>query len=123
VKGGNPLNLKTMIYTAMYLLLAFTIAHISVVYLGITGMGMAISLIVTGFALVGASAFKSVFSRRWDGKGGQRVTIILRNILGIPLWVGGFVLSWLEPSAFLLDPGITLHWIILDDFRLSSIYL
>ena len=103
--------MKTVIYTAIYLLLAFTIAYISVVYLGMTGMGMAIFLIIIGFALVGASAFTSAYSRRWGEKGGQWATIILRNLLGIPLWVTGFVLAWLEPSPFLANPNRALKLI------------
>jgi len=100
--------MKTMIYTTIYLFLAFTVAYISVVHLGMAGMGMAIVLIIIGFALVGASAFTSAYSRRWGEKGGQWATIILRNLLGIPLWGTGFVLAWLEPSPFLFNPTITL---------------
>ncbi len=103
--------MKTVIYTVIYLLLAFAVAYISVVYLGMAGMGMAIFLIITGFALVGASAFTSAYSRRWGEKGGQWATIILRNLLGIPLWVTGFVLAWLGPSPLLFNLNITLKLI------------
>ncbi len=103
--------MKTVIYTIIYLLLAFTVAYTSVVYLGMAGMGMAIFLIIIGFALVGASAFTSAYSRRWGEKGGQWATIILRNLMGIPLWVTGFVLSWLEPAPILLNPTITIKLI------------
>lgn len=99
------------IYTAIYLLLASAVAYISVVYLGMAGMGRAIFLIIIGFALVGASAFTSAYSRWWGEKGGQWATIILRNLLGIPLWVTGFVFAWLEPSPFLLKPNIMLKLI------------
>lgn len=98
--------MKTIIYTALYLLLAFSVAYTSAVYLGMAGMGAAIFLIITGFALVGASAFTSAYSRRWGEKGGQWATIILRNLIGIPLWVTGFVLAWLEPSPFLFNPNM-----------------
>lgn len=100
--------MTTVIYTAIYLLIASGVAYTSVVYLGMAGMGTALFLIITGFALVGASAFTSAYSRRWGEKGGQAATIILRNLLGIPLWVSGFVLAWLEPSLLLLNPTITL---------------
>ncbi len=103
--------MRTVIYTVIYLLLASAVAYISVVYLGMAGMGTSIILIITGFALVGASAFTSAYSRRWGEKGGQWATIILRNLLGIPLWVTGFVLAWLEPSPFLFNPYITLKLI------------
>ncbi|MBI5205127.1 MAG: isoprenylcysteine carboxylmethyltransferase family protein [Nitrospirae bacterium] len=100
--------MKTIIYTALYLLLASVAAYISVVYLGMKGIGIAISLIITGFALVGASAFTAAYSRWWGEKGGQRATIILRNLLGIPLWITGFVLAWIEPYPLLFNPGMTL---------------
>jgi protein-S-isoprenylcysteine O-methyltransferase Ste14 len=75
------------------------------------GMGKAIFLIIIGFALVGASAFTSTYSKWWGEKGGQWATIILRNLLGIPLWVTGFVFAWLEPSPFLFKPNIMLKFI------------
>jgi len=103
--------MKTVIYTVIYLLLAFTVAYMSVVYFGMAGMGVAIFLITIGFALVGASAFTSAYSRWWGEKGGQWATIILRNLLGIPFWVTGFVLAWLEPSPVLLNHNIKLKFI------------
>lgn len=90
--------------TVLYLLLAFTVAALSVLYLGAIGMGMAMFFIVIGFALVGASAFTAAFSRRWGERGGQMATIVLRNLTGIPLWFTGFVLAWLAPSPFLFAP-------------------
>lgn len=107
--------MKTAIYTVIYLLLASAVAYISVVYLGMAGMGTAIFLMIIGFALVGASAFTSAYSRRWGEKGGQWATIILRNLLGIPLWVAGFVLAWLEPSPLLVNPNMT--------FKLIGLFL
>lgn len=95
-----------IVYTIIYLLLASAAAYISVVYLGMAGMGKAIFLIITGFTLVGASAFTALYSRWWGEKGGRWATIILRNLTGIPLWVAGFVLAWLEPSPFLFNPGV-----------------
>jgi len=103
--------MKTVIYTVIYLLLAFTVAYISIVYLGMAGMGVAIFLIIIGFALVGASAFTSTYSRWWGEKGGQWATIILRNLLGIPLWFTGFILAWNKSSPILFDPNITLKLI------------
>lgn len=92
--------------TVIYLLITFTVAFISVMYLSMAGMKIALYLIITGFALVGASAFTAAFSRWWGEKGGQMATIIFRNLLGIPLWFTGFVLAWLEPSPFLFNPGL-----------------
>jgi protein-S-isoprenylcysteine O-methyltransferase Ste14 len=81
------------------------------VYIGMAGMWLAIFLIITGFALVGASAFTSAYSGRWGEKGGQWATIILRNLIDIPLWVTGFVLAWHEPSLLLLNSTRTLKLI------------
>jgi len=98
--------MKTIIFTITYLLLASAVAYISVVYIGMAGMGKAIALIIIGFALVGASAFTAAYSRWWGEKGGQRATIVLRNLVGIPLWITGFVLAWIEPSPLLFNPDI-----------------
>ena len=107
--------------TIIYLLLAFTVASLSVFYLGMAGMGVAIFFIVAGFALVGASAFTAYYSKLWGERGGQMATIILRNLLGIPLWFTGFVLAWLEPSPFLFDSNITFKLIGLFLIILGSI--
>lgn len=113
--------MKTIIYTVIYLLLSSAVAYVSVVYLGMAGMGKALFLIIIGFALAGASAFTSAYSRQWGEKGGQLATIILRNLLGIPLWVAGFVLAWLEPSPYLLNPDITIKSIGIVLMILGSI--
>ncbi|MEW6584170.1 MAG: isoprenylcysteine carboxylmethyltransferase family protein [Nitrospirota bacterium] len=113
--------MRTIIYTAIYLLLASAVAYIAVLYPGMAGMGKAIYLILFGFALVGASAFTAAYSKWWGEKGGQWATIILRNLLGIPLWFTGFVLAWTEPSPFLFDPDITFKLIGLFLIILGSI--
>jgi protein-S-isoprenylcysteine O-methyltransferase Ste14 len=61
--------------------------------------------LILGFGLAGASAFTASFSRRWGEKGGQMITMILRNVLGIPLWFLGFILGWWEDSTWLSTPG------------------
>src|SRR3990172_11884922 len=114
-------SMKTIIYTALYLLLASAVAYMSVVYLGMAGMGRALLLLTTGFALAGASAFTAAYSGWWGEKGGQMATVILRNLLGIPLLFAGFVLAWLEPSPFLINPHITLKLLGLFLIFLGSI--
>ena len=52
-----------------------------------------------GFVLAGASAFTAAYSRRWGEAGGRIATSILRNLLGIPLWLLGFFLAWIQPAA------------------------
>jgi protein-S-isoprenylcysteine O-methyltransferase Ste14 len=64
--------------------------------------GFLIPLLV-GFALAGASAFTAAYSQRWGERGGQLATSILRNFLGIPLWLFGFILAWLAPAPLLLS--------------------
>ena len=61
--------------------------------------------LLLGFALGGASAFTAAFSRRWGERRGQMATMILRNALGIPLWIFGYILAWRAPAPFLFAPG------------------
>ena len=49
--------------------------------------------LVLGFALDAASAFTTAFSRRWGEQRAQQISFILRNVLGIPLWVVGLGLA------------------------------
>jgi protein-S-isoprenylcysteine O-methyltransferase Ste14 len=60
--------------------------------------------LLLGFTLNAASAFTTAYSRRWGEWGGQRASFILRNILGIPLWVVGLGLAVKTPSATLVAP-------------------
>lgn len=72
--------------------------------------------LLLGFALGGASAFTTAYSRRWGERGGQLVTMILRNVLGIPLWLVGFVLAWLAPASLLFTPSMVTHtlgWLLI----------
>ncbi|OGF55595.1 MAG: hypothetical protein A2Z21_09220 [Candidatus Fraserbacteria bacterium RBG_16_55_9] len=72
--------------------------------------------LLLGFALGGASAFTAAYTRRWGEGGGQMVTMILRNILGIPLWITGFVLAWLAPAPLLFTPSAAtqmLGWLLI----------
>jgi protein-S-isoprenylcysteine O-methyltransferase Ste14 len=63
---------------------------------------------LVGFVLVGASAFTAAYSRRWGERGGQLATSILRNVLGIPLWLVGFILAWRAPAPRLLSMSVAL---------------
>src|SRR5262245_12220798 len=63
-----------------------------------------IMLLLLGFALAAASAFTAAYSRLWGERGGQCATVLLRNVLGIPLWFLGFGLAWIRPASFLLAP-------------------
>jgi len=58
-----------------------------------------------GFVLAGASAFTATYSRWWGESGGRIATSILRNLLGIPLWLLGFFLAWIQPAAPFFSPS------------------
>lgn len=59
-----------------------------------------------GFAFVGASAFTAAYSRLLGEMAGQRVSVVLRNFMGIPLFLTGFIMAWVLPSRFLFAPTI-----------------
>ncbi len=71
--------------------------------------------LIFGFVFAGASAFTATYSRRFGARGGTIVTAILRNLLGIPLLIIGYVWAWLIPSQWVFAPsGFTtsLGWIL-----------
>lgn len=71
--------------------------------------------LIFGFVFAGASAFTTVYSRRFGERGGTIITAILRNLLGIPLWIIGYVWAWLIPSQWAFTSNtilITLGWIL-----------
>jgi protein-S-isoprenylcysteine O-methyltransferase Ste14 len=72
--------------------------------------------LVLGFVLDAASAFTTAFSRRWGELRGQQVTFVLRNVLGIPLWVVGLGLAVRNqsPVLFHLTPvAEVVGWLLL----------
>jgi len=72
--------------------------------------------LLLGFNLVGASAFTATYSRWWGERAGEITTSVLRNFTGIPLWLFGFIVGWLQPAPFLLTPGSvikTLGWLLI----------
>ena len=72
--------------------------------------------LLLGFAFAGASAFTAAYSRWWGERRGALATSILRNFLGIPLWMIGFMLAWLQPARFLFLPGTAvkvLGWLLI----------
>jgi protein-S-isoprenylcysteine O-methyltransferase Ste14 len=54
--------------------------------------------LLIGFAFNWASAFTHFFSKRWGDRGGRLASLILRNVLGIPVWVIGLILAAREPA-------------------------
>ena len=57
--------------------------------------------LVLGFAANVASAFTTEWSRRWGERRGRQVTAVLRNVLGIPVWVIGLGIAIHTPSPTL----------------------
>jgi len=73
-------------------------------------------LLVVGFAIDVASAFTTAFSRRWGERRGRQVTFVLRNVLGIPMWVVGFILAARAHSPALYTPTFVTQivaWLLL----------
>ena len=50
--------------------------------------------LLLGFALNSASAFTAAYSRRWGEWRGQLASVLLRDVLGIPMWVVGLALQF-----------------------------
>jgi protein-S-isoprenylcysteine O-methyltransferase Ste14 len=72
--------------------------------------------LLLGFVLTGASAFTAAYSRRWGERGGRMATSVLRNFIGIPLWLFGFVWAWRVEAPLLFTPGAgtaALGWLLI----------
>ena len=61
--------------------------------------------LLLGFVLVGASAFTAAYSRWWGERGGEAASWILRNLLGIPIWLFGAILAFLSPAPYWIVSG------------------
>lgn len=60
--------------------------------------------LTAGLAFVGASAFTAGYSRWLGERGGQLITAVLRNILGIPLGLMGGFWAWAIPAPWAFPP-------------------
>jgi protein-S-isoprenylcysteine O-methyltransferase Ste14 len=72
--------------------------------------------LLLGFVFNSASAFTTFFSHRFGERGGRVVCIILRDVLGIPLWAIGYVMAARAPSTSVFNPGVlssTISWIFI----------
>lgn len=72
--------------------------------------------LVLGFVSHCFSSFTSYYSDRWGKKIGTFLTIILRDVTGIPLWAIGFLLSIQESGDLLFITGKTIRlagWIVI----------
>ena len=69
-----------------------------------------------GFVCNLGSAFTAVFSQRWGERRGSMISVLLRNILGIPVWAIGFFLAVLTSSPKLFTPTLVttlLGWLLI----------
>jgi protein-S-isoprenylcysteine O-methyltransferase Ste14 len=59
-----------------------------------------------GFACNLASAFTMALARRWGPRRGMLACVVLRDVLGIPVWALGFGLAVQVPAPRLLAPAL-----------------
>ncbi len=72
--------------------------------------------LILGFASNLASAFTTTYSVKWGKANGTLISILLRDIFGIPLWAVGFIMAINESSRMLYDVSLmlkTISWSII----------
>jgi protein-S-isoprenylcysteine O-methyltransferase Ste14 len=72
--------------------------------------------LVFGFTSNVASTFTTLFSEKWGKVSGSLVTIILRDIIGIPVWAVGYLLAIRESQGLLYENLLfarIIGWIVL----------
>jgi protein-S-isoprenylcysteine O-methyltransferase Ste14 len=62
--------------------------------------------LLSGFACNSASTFTTFFSGKLGVRKGRLVCILLRDVLGIPVWVIGYALAVLAGSADIFTPSL-----------------
>lgn len=62
-----------------------------------------VMLLILGFTSNAASAFTTLYSEKWGKARGTLLTVVLRDITGIPVWAAGFVLAIRESGGFLYE--------------------
>lgn len=73
--------------------------------------------LVFGFTSNVASTFTTLFSEKWGKVSGSLVTIILRDIIGIPVWAIGFVMAIRESQGLFYENLLVARiagWIVLS---------
>ena len=72
--------------------------------------------LLTGFALNSTSAFTTFFSTRLGERGSRLACILLRDVLGIPVWTIGYVMAVLSHSPNLFTSSLLssiLAWLLI----------
>jgi protein-S-isoprenylcysteine O-methyltransferase Ste14 len=67
-------------------------------------MPIFVILLAIGFICNLASAFTSALSTKWGERKGALVTVLLRDVFGIPVWGLGFAAAALTASPLLFTP-------------------
>ncbi len=60
--------------------------------------------LLIGFAFNSASAFTAVYSSKFGERRGKLVCIILRDVVGIPVWAVGYAMAALATSSAIFAP-------------------
>jgi protein-S-isoprenylcysteine O-methyltransferase Ste14 len=72
--------------------------------------------LLIGFSCNLASAFTIVYAKRWGERTGSVLTILFRDVLGIPVWGMGFALAALASSPFIFNPSAwsaVIGWVLI----------
>ncbi len=72
--------------------------------------------LLTGFFFNCASAFTYYYSKLLGERGGRITCMVLRDVLGIPLWVIGYIMAAQAPSTTLYKPNLfatILAWLLI----------
>jgi len=72
--------------------------------------------LLTSFFFNSASAFTSYYSRLLGERWGRIACVVLRDVLGIPVWAIGYVMAVRAPAAYLYKPTLlttVLAWLLI----------
>jgi protein-S-isoprenylcysteine O-methyltransferase Ste14 len=73
-------------------------------------------ILILGFTSNVASTFTTLYSEKWGKARGTLLTIILRDITGIPVWAIGFIMAIRESAGLLYENSLfsqVTGWIII----------
>jgi protein-S-isoprenylcysteine O-methyltransferase Ste14 len=62
--------------------------------------------LLLGFTFNSASAFTTFYSHHLGLRNGRLVCVILRDVLGIPLWALGYIMAAQSPTRALINPAL-----------------
>ena len=72
--------------------------------------------LLLGFVFNCASSFTTFYSRQWGERIGKLVSIILRDVAGIPVWAIGYIMAVRVGSTLFFNPvfiSSTLGWLLI----------